>query len=178
MRMALRKYAPPGNVPLVGIKPLSFSSKVHENAQHVDAEARVEPDVDIDLREVYFLIMHFLSAGPCHRTCGQFWNELLEHQLLPRRYHAWHSRGGAITGDENDDGLSFPLSYNKLADRYTLTSLILLLSKYIHWFFFFFYTFFMVKGQFEIALFQCKLLMMTLNACVYCTTGVCVHWLQ
>ncbi|XP_065863791.1 uncharacterized protein [Euphorbia lathyris] len=118
MNMALRKYAPPGNVPLVGIKPLNFSRKVHGNAQHADAETRVEPDVDIDIREVYFLIMHFLSAGPCHRTYGQFWNELLENQLLPRRYHAWYSRGGAITGDENDDGLSYPLSYNKLVDRY------------------------------------------------------------
>ncbi|WCJ23351.1 WD40/YVTN repeat-like-containing domain Bromodomain [Euphorbia peplus] len=116
--MALRKYAPPGSVPLVGIKPLNFSSKVHENAQHADAETRVESDTDIDLREVYFLIMHFLSSGPCHRTYGQLWNELLENQLLPRRYHAWYSRGGAITGDENDDGLSFPLSYNKLVDRY------------------------------------------------------------
>ncbi|GMP76366.1 hypothetical protein CsSME_00033079 [Camellia sinensis var. sinensis] len=62
--------------------------------------------------------MHFLSAGPCHRTYGQFWNELLEHQLLPRRYHAWYSRSGVHSGDENDDGLSFPLSYNKLVERY------------------------------------------------------------
>ena len=101
---------------------LNFSNKVHENVQHADIETRVPPDVDVDLREVYFLIMHFLSAGPCQRTCGQFWNELLEHQLLPRRYHAWYSRSGTRSGDENDDGVSFPLSYNKLVERYGMCS--------------------------------------------------------
>lgn len=118
--MALQKYVPLGNAPSFTMKPLSFSTKVHEKSQPADPETSptVEPDVDIDLREVYFLIMHFLSAGPCHRTYGQFWNELLEHQLLPRRYHAWYSRNGAHSGDENDNGLSFPLSYNKLVERY------------------------------------------------------------
>ncbi|KAJ7955210.1 Bromodomain and WD repeat-containing protein [Quillaja saponaria] len=118
--MALRKYVPPGDAPSVSVKPLIFSSKVHEKKQLEVAERNhsMEPDVDIDLREVYFLIMHFLSAGPCHRTFGQFWNELLEHQLLPRRYHAWYSRSGGHSGDENDDGFSFPLSYNKLVERY------------------------------------------------------------
>ncbi|XP_057992634.1 uncharacterized protein LOC110633006 isoform X2 [Hevea brasiliensis] len=57
-------------------------------------------------------------AGPCHRTYRQFWNELLEHQLLPRRYHAWYSRSGVRNEDENDDGLSFPLSYTNLVERY------------------------------------------------------------
>lgn len=120
--MALQKYVPTGDAPSVSVKLLSFSSKVHEKAQLVDFErsSAMEPDVNIDLREVYFLIMHFLSAGPCHRTYGQFWNELLEHQLLPRRYHAWYSRNGAHSGDENDDGLSLPLSYNKLVERYIL----------------------------------------------------------
>ncbi|EEF43070.1 WD-repeat protein, putative [Ricinus communis] len=116
--MALRKYIPSDDAPSLGMKPLRFSKKAHENGQDADAETRVPHDVDIDLREVYFLIMHFLSAGPCHRTYGQFWNELLEHQLLPRRYHAWYSRNGAHSGDENDDGASFPLSYNKLVERY------------------------------------------------------------
>lgn len=128
--MALRKYIPAGDAPSVSMKPLNLSSKVHGNAQLADPETShtVEPDVDIDLREVYFLIMHFLSAGPCQRTYGQFWNELLEHQLLPRRYHAWYSRNGVHSGDENDDGLSFPLSYNKLVERYTLCFLILFRS--------------------------------------------------
>uniref|UniRef100_A0A5B6ZS60 Putative bromodomain and WD repeat-containing protein 3 isoform X1 n=1 Tax=Davidia involucrata TaxID=16924 RepID=A0A5B6ZS60_DAVIN len=103
----------------MNMKPLSFSIKANKKAQLADPESGpMEADVDIDLREVYFLIMHFLSAGPCHRTYGQFWNELLEHQLLPRRYHAWYSRRGVHSGDENDDGLSFPLSYNKLVERY------------------------------------------------------------
>ncbi|KAA8527385.1 hypothetical protein F0562_034900 [Nyssa sinensis] len=103
----------------MNMKPLSFSNKANKKAQLADPESGpMEADVDIDLREVYFLIMHFLSAGPCHRTYGQFWNELLEHQLLPRRYHAWYSRSGAHSGDEDDDGLSYPLSYNKLVERY------------------------------------------------------------
>ena len=120
--MALQKYIPSGDAPSVSMKPLSFSSKVQEKAQLADPEGSptMDADVDIDLREVYFLIMHFLSAGPCHRTYGQFWNELLEHQLLPRRYHAWYSRSGLRSGDENDDGSSFPLSYNKLVERYII----------------------------------------------------------
>lgn len=117
--MALHKNLPPNEPPTGSLKSLSFSSKVKERAQLVDADRRSnEAEADIDLREVYFLIMHFLSAGPCHRTYGQFWNELLEHQLLPRRYHAWYSRSGVTSGDENDDGTSFPLSYNKLVERY------------------------------------------------------------
>lgn len=119
--MALRKYIPSADAPPGTMKPLKFSSKVHGNAQLTssDTSQPAELDVDVDLREVYFLIMHFLSTGPCHRTYGQFWNELLEHQLLPRRYHAWYSRSGLPSGDENDDGMSFPLSYNKLVERYT-----------------------------------------------------------
>lgn len=117
--MALRKYVPSVDAASVNMKSLTFSSKGNEKAQLADKErSGMEADVDIDLREVYFLIMHFLSAGPCERTYGQFWNELLEHQLLPRRYHAWYSRSGAHSGDENDDGLSFPLGYNKLVERY------------------------------------------------------------
>lgn len=119
--MALQKF-PSRDAPSVTMKPLSFLSKVHDNNRSEDLETSPakEPDVDIDLREVYFLIMHFLSAGPCHRTCVQFWNELLEHQLLPRRYHAWYSRNGLHSGDENDDGKSFPLNYNMLVHRYVV----------------------------------------------------------
>ncbi|KAF8387745.1 hypothetical protein HHK36_026399 [Tetracentron sinense] len=120
--MALQKYIPSSDAPSLSMTPLNFSNKVHGKAEFAEPETAagppVEADVDIDLREVYFLIMHFLSAGPCHRTYGQFWNELLEHQLLPRRYHAWYSRNGVRSGDENDNGLSFPLSYNKLVERY------------------------------------------------------------
>lgn len=120
--MALRKYLSSDHAASLSMAPFNFSDKVHEETQLVEPETAAGPamedDVDIDLSEVYFLIMHFLSAGPCHRTYGQFWNELLEHQLLPRRYHAWYSRSGAHTGDENDNGFSFPLSYNKLVERY------------------------------------------------------------
>lgn len=121
--MALRKYLPSSEAPPLGMAPLKIPDiKVPEKAHFAEAETAGSPsidtDVDIDLTEVYFLIMHFLSAGPCHRTYGQFWNELLEHQLLPRRYHAWYSRNGTRTGDEDDNGLSLPLSYNKLAERY------------------------------------------------------------
>nr|XP_043640019.1 PH-interacting protein isoform X2 [Erigeron canadensis] len=118
--MALNKNLPPNEPPTTGSsKSLTVSSKVKGRAQIVNVDRHVnEAGAEIDLREVYFLIMHFLSAGPCHRTYGQFWNELLEHQLLPRRYHSWYSRSGITSGDENDDGMSFPLSYNKLVERY------------------------------------------------------------
>lgn len=121
--MAFRKFVPSGDTPpSVSMKPLNFSSKMRDNTQFVDPEAEtslaVETDVDIDLREVYFLIMHFLSAGPCRRTFGLFWKELLDHQLLPRRYHASYSRNSVPCRDEKDDGMSFPLSYNMLTERY------------------------------------------------------------
>ncbi|KAL2341692.1 hypothetical protein Fmac_009632 [Flemingia macrophylla] len=116
--MALQKYVPSGNAPSGNMKHLSFSSKVPKKAKLDEANQNYDMDVDVDLREVYFLIMHFLSAGPCHKTFLQFWNELLEHQLLPRRYHAWYSRTGARCGDEDDDGLSCPLKYNMLVERY------------------------------------------------------------
>lgn len=119
--MALQKYVPSVDAPSANMKSLRFSCKSNEKTQVAVTEgSQTEADVDIDLREVYFLIMHFLSAGPCHRTYGQFWNELLEHQLLPRRHHAWYSRTGAHSGDENDNGSSFPLSYNKLVERYII----------------------------------------------------------
>lgn len=99
--------------------PLSVS-KVDEMALALKDKEAVETDVDIDLREVYFLIMHFLSAGPCQRSFAQLRSELLEHRLLPRRYHAWFSRSGEPSGDDGDedDGISLPLNYNNLADRY------------------------------------------------------------
>ncbi|GBG59276.1 hypothetical protein CBR_g32291 [Chara braunii] len=77
-----------------------------------------QDDIRVDLGEVYFLIMHFLANGPCERAAGQLWNELLEHRLLPRRYHALYSRSGEREKQEEDDGISFPLSYSSLADRF------------------------------------------------------------
>ncbi|KAH0767951.1 hypothetical protein KY285_003822 [Solanum tuberosum] len=117
--MSFRKYILPCDAPSGSMKSLNISGKANQNSQPSDPQRSTEADVDIDMGEVYFLIMHFLSAGQCHRTYGQFWNELLEHQLLPRRYHAWYSRSGAPSGDENDDGRSFPLSYNRLVERYS-----------------------------------------------------------
>ncbi|MQL90866.1 hypothetical protein Taro_023464 [Colocasia esculenta] len=117
--MALRKYNPAA---ADGMTSLNLSKKLHERESFLDPEMTVgspmEADVDIDLREVYFLIIHFLSSGPCRRTYTQFWNELLEHQLLPRRFHAWYSRNGEPSGDENDNGNSLPLNYSSLLERY------------------------------------------------------------
>lgn len=109
------------DAPSHSMVPLSFLSKVHERPQCQERDTNhVVADVDIDIREVYFLIMHFLSAGPCQKTFGQFCNELLEHELLPRRYHAWYSRNGACSGDANDNGFSLPLGYNNLVERYII----------------------------------------------------------
>lgn len=117
--MALQKHVPMGDPSPTTIKPLRFVTRGHGNSVLAGPQLRnkMKPDVDVDLREVYFLIMHFLSSGPCQRTYKQLWDELLEHQLLPRRFHAWYSRSGGPSGDENDDGVSLPLSYNKLVER-------------------------------------------------------------
>ncbi|KAG9139397.1 hypothetical protein Leryth_017313 [Lithospermum erythrorhizon] len=115
--MAFRKHVTSNDTPPGNMKSLSFPNKGKEKAQ--PADIATEGDIDVDLKEVYFLIMHFLSTGPCQRTCGQLWNELLEHQLLPRRYHAWYSRSGCPSGDEDDDGISFPLNYSMLVQRYS-----------------------------------------------------------
>ncbi|KAJ8573705.1 hypothetical protein K7X08_010216 [Anisodus acutangulus] len=102
--------------------PTSFLNRVYTKPLFEEEEIFVEhatlKDVNIDLREVYFLIMHFLSSGPCRKTFGIFYDELLEHELLPRRYHAWYSRKGVLSGDEDDDSVSFPLNYDDLVLRY------------------------------------------------------------
>ena len=126
---------PSGGASVLNVAPIRFKSQVDDMDLSTGSKGAtghaVETDVDIDLREVYFLIMHFLSAGPCQRTCGQFWNELLEHRLLPRRYHAWFSRSGLHSGNDDDDGISFPLNYNKLVDRYALYVFLFVLSGFL-----------------------------------------------
>ncbi|KAM6558873.1 hypothetical protein CsatA_028112 [Cannabis sativa] len=110
-------------VPSFEKAPRKFSNQVPEKTQleiveRASCHAAAETKVDVDLGEVYFLILHFLSFGPCKRTFTQFLGELMENQLLPRRYHAWFSRGGISSGDASDDGVSFPLTYDKLMERY------------------------------------------------------------
>lgn len=120
--MSFRKHQHSSNGGSINIAPLDFSSqelvKVNPVNSVMSTDFASMDGVDIDMREVYFLIMHFLSHGPFKRTFGELCNELLEHQLLPRRYHAWYSRGGFHSGEENDDGISLPLGYVKLAERY------------------------------------------------------------
>ncbi|KAJ7977653.1 Bromodomain and WD repeat-containing protein [Quillaja saponaria] len=116
------KCIPSGGASSVNVLNVNYPNQMDEKAQSIqDVIATghaVETELDIDIREIYFLIMHFLSAGPCQRTFGQFCDELLENQLLPRRYHAWFSRNAAPSGDDDDDGISFPLNYNNLVERY------------------------------------------------------------
>lgn len=106
--------------------PLSMIPRNFPHNAHIKDEEKgeasghpVEKDLDVDLSEVYFLIMHFLSAGPCQKTIRQLWSELGEHQLLPRRYHAWYSRSGAVSGSRDDNGSSFPLTYEEVVERYS-----------------------------------------------------------
>lgn len=122
--MDCRKYTGFGNAPSKNVGTVNFPSKVHAKQQMKDHEedtdySAASMEVDVDLREIYFMIMHFLSSGPCQKTFGQLREELLEHELLPRRYHAWYSRSGAVCRGENDDGKSFPLSYENLVGRYS-----------------------------------------------------------
>lgn len=120
--MSFRKRQPSSNGASINLAPLGFPSQELEKVNPVNSVMSTDFEsmdgVDIDMRELYFLIMHFLSHGPFKRTFGELCNELLEHQLLPRRYHAWYSRGGFHSGEENDDGISLPLDYVKLAERY------------------------------------------------------------
>ncbi|XP_047090292.1 LOW QUALITY PROTEIN: PH-interacting protein-like [Lolium rigidum] len=115
-------HQPSANATSVSMIPLDFPSQALEKINSVNkvipSDVPSEAPVDIDMREIYFLIMHFLSHGPFKRTVGELCNELLEHQLLPRRYHAWYSRGGIHSGEENDDGVSLPVGYRKLLERY------------------------------------------------------------
>ncbi|ESQ32349.1 hypothetical protein EUTSA_v10003509mg [Eutrema salsugineum] len=119
--MALRKNTPKADSLSLPMKPLNFSRNLPGNVQIADPDIaqNVVPNIDLDLREVYFLMLHLLSSGPCQRTYALLRHELLEHELLPRRYHAWYSRSGLPSGDENDDGNSFPLNYTELAKRYS-----------------------------------------------------------
>ncbi|CAN8265504.1 unnamed protein product [Cochlearia groenlandica] len=119
--MALRKNTPKADSVSRHIKPLNFPRKLPENMQFAepDITQNVVPNVDLDLREVYFLMLHLLSSGPCQATYALLQHELLENELLPRRYHAWYSRRGLLSGDENDDGHSFPLNHTELAKRYS-----------------------------------------------------------
>ncbi|XP_047969785.1 PH-interacting protein [Salvia hispanica] len=120
--MDCRKYTCASNAPSMNLGTISFPSKAHAKQQMKDheeaADCAASMDIDVDLREIYFLIMHFLSSGPCLKTFGQFHEELLEHELLPRRYHGCYSRDAACR-DENDDGKSFPLTYENLSRRYS-----------------------------------------------------------
>jgi len=81
------------------------------------AEPFLENNVEVDIAEIYFLIMHFLSSGPCHRAFAQLSNDVLQHKLLPRRFHALPSRGGKQAVVEEDDGMSSPLSYDNIVAR-------------------------------------------------------------
>ncbi|KAH6811226.1 WD40 domain-containing protein [Perilla frutescens var. frutescens] len=122
--MDCRKYTGFSNAPSKNVSTVNFPTKVHAKPQMKDHEEAVDyaaasMDVDVDLREIYFMIMHFLSSGPCQKTFGQLREELLEHELLPRRYHACYSRSGAVCRGENDDGKSFPLNYENLIGRYS-----------------------------------------------------------
>jgi PH-interacting protein len=100
----------PFNVPTITSLSLLQNNAMSSSSGHDD----IQPDVS----EIYFLVMHFLASGPCSRAFGQLWNELLQHKLLPRRFHAWVSRDGKQSNDENDDGASFPLSYRDVEARY------------------------------------------------------------
>ncbi|PIM98286.1 hypothetical protein CDL12_29234 [Handroanthus impetiginosus] len=121
--MDLRKSSCLKDALSLSVGTVHFPNKLHAKPQMEDreepADSAASVDVDVDLREIYFLIMHFLSAGPLQKTFQQLWAELLEHEFLPRRYHAWYSRSGAVSEAENDDGNSFPLDYDNLVRRYS-----------------------------------------------------------
>lgn len=119
--MDYRKCTSFGNVPSVDTAPVNFVNKIHTVSPFEEQKRADDPfvtmDVDVDLREVYFLIMHFLSTGPCQKTFRQLWEELVEHELLPRRYHAYYSRSSTSNGLAKDTPISFPLNYDNIVNR-------------------------------------------------------------
>jgi PH-interacting protein len=69
-------------------------------------------------RELYFLVAHFLASGPCEKAAEVLKQELREHDLLPRRGHAFYSRSGKPSELEGDNGRTVPMSYEEVAARY------------------------------------------------------------
>eukprot|EP00250_Pteridium_aquilinum_P018197 c23984_g2_i1 orf=336-5945(+) len=98
--------------------PVSTSNNGRDQ-EIVSGPSKRKTQADVDVREVYFLIMHFLSEGPCRKASAQLKDELEQYGLLPRRYHAWYSRSGIRSGENEDDGISVPLSYSQLLERFS-----------------------------------------------------------
>lgn len=72
----------------------------------------------IDMREVYFLVAHFLSSGPCVKAAELLKQELREHDLLPRRGHAFYSNSGVPSELVGDNGRTLSVPYEEVAARY------------------------------------------------------------
>lgn len=86
---------------------------IRNRAGHsTEAQPRSHENMDVDLKEVYSVIMHFLAIGPCTGTFRQLRNEVLRHKLLPLRNLAGH-----FTDHDNYDDLSFSPSYSEGANR-------------------------------------------------------------
>lgn len=56
--------------------------------QQEDATQQHESDTQLDLSEVYLLVLHWLSAGPCVGAAQALLHEVQQHGLLPRTYTA------------------------------------------------------------------------------------------
>ncbi len=41
--------------------------------------------LQVDERELHFLVLHLLAAGPCQQAAAVLEKEALEHELLPTR---------------------------------------------------------------------------------------------
>lgn len=47
---------------------------------------RLQQDrLQVDVGELYFLLLHFLGEGPCRQAAASLQQEALQHQLLPAR---------------------------------------------------------------------------------------------
>lgn len=118
--MSLRNHKKLANTTSITMTPFKMP-RIAQKDLPINPETAAEITeavADVDTREIYFLIMHFLLSGPCRKISEHIWNELLKHDLLPRRYHAWYSRSGAPCSGEDDNGSSFPLTYQDLVSRY------------------------------------------------------------
>ena len=66
---------------------LCIALQAHQPGRHGDVAVSEHSlhRSQVDLAELYFLLLHFLAKGPCRQAVASLQQEALQHQLLPSR---------------------------------------------------------------------------------------------